>query len=235
MKKRNIVLTLLSVCGVITTFAFVAANTVRTNNARQSVVSTEGFGNSEIALNKDMEEKEELPSYEKEVTKGVAVSVPIPPSEEETEEPAEPVTVTKEEENYVLPVMGGKIVNDFTDTVLVFQETYGDYRTHLGIDIEALENTPVVSVRDGIVTKSEADYEEGYVVEIEHNDGVVSVYKNLSTNEMAPVGKVVSAGETIGAVGTSGIFESHLNPHLHFEILEDNVEMNPVDYLEELQ
>ena len=89
MKKRNIVLTLLSVCGVITTFAFVAANTVRTNNARQSVVSTEGFGNSEIALNKDIEEKEELPSYEKEVTKGVAVSVPIPPSEEETEEEEE--------------------------------------------------------------------------------------------------------------------------------------------------
>ena len=49
---------------------------------------------------------------------------------------------------------------------------------------------------------------------------------------MAPVGKVVSAGETIGGVGTSGVFESHLNPHLHFEILEDNVEMNPSDSLQ---
>ena len=117
--------------------------------------------------------------------------------------------------------------------MLVFQETYGDYRTHLGIDIEAEENTPVVSVADGIVTKSYMDYEEGYVVEIEHDKGITGIYKNLSTNEMAPVGKVVSCGETIGAVGKSGIFEGHLPAHLHFEMLEDNAEINPIEKLEQ--
>lgn len=236
MKKRNIVLTFLSVCGVITTFAFVAANTIRTNNARQSVVSTGGLQYPEITANKEMTEETETETpdiSEVEVTKGVAVSVPVLPPEEESEEDVIPVTVTEDDEGYFMPVSGGTVVNEFTDSVLVFQETYGDYRTHLGIDIEASENTPVVSVKDGIVIKSEADYEEGYVVEIEHKDGIVSVYKNLSTNEMAPVGKVVSAGETIGAVGTSGIFESHMEPHLHFEIIEDNVEMNPLDYIEE--
>lgn len=222
MSKRSVLLTLISVCGVVTTFLFVAANTIRTNNARQSVVSTGGFEYPQPEIT------EKIP----EVTKGVAVSIPVtPPAEEETAEETVPVTVV-EDDSYIMPVSGGKMIAEFTDTALVFQQTYGDYRTHLGIDIEAAENTPVVSVRDGIVIKSETDYEEGYVVEIEHKDGIVSVYKNLTTNEMAPVGKVVSKGETIGAVGTSGIFEGHLPPHLHFEILEDNVEMNPMDYIE---
>jgi len=224
MKKQNIILTFLSVCGVITTFAFVAANTIRTNNSRQSVVSNVGYEYPEIAVdNQIVSEKEE-------VVKGVTVSIPVPPPEEEIKE--EPLTVQEDTDEYFMPVSGGKIINEFTDSVLVFNDTYDDYRTHMGIDIDAPKNTPVVSVKDGIVIKSEEDFEEGYVVHIEHSDGIVSVYKNLSTNEMAPVGKVVSAGETIGGVGTSGVFESHLNPHLHFEILEDNVEMNPSDYLQ---
>ena len=208
MSKRSVLLTLISVCGVITAFAYVAANTIRTNNARQSVVSTGGFEYPRT------ETVEKAPD----VTKGVAVSIPVTPPEEEISEEPEPETVpvvATEDDSYIMPVSGGEVIGEFTDTALVFQETYGDYRTHLGIDIEAAENTPVVSVRDGIVIKSEADYEQGYVVEIEHKDGVVSVYKNLTTNEMAPVGKVVSKGETIGAVGTSGIFEGHLPAHLH--------------------
>ena len=131
-----------------------------------------------------------------------------------------------------MPVSSGEIINEFTDTVLVFQETYGDYRTHLGIDIKAEENTPVLSVATGVVSESYMDYEEGYVVKIEHDDGTVGVYKNLVTNETAPVGMKAEQGEVIGAVGTSGIFESHLPSHLHFELLEDNVEINPKDYLE---
>ena len=163
------------------------------------------------------------------VAKGVTLSIPMPPYEEEVKE--EPVVLQDEPDEYFMPVVGGEIINEFTDSVLVFNETYDDYRTHLGIDIKAEQNTPVISMKDGIIIKSEEDFEEGYVVHIEHEDGLVSVYKNLSTNELAPVGKVVSAGETIGGVGASGIFESHLGAHLHFEILEDNVEMNPNDYL----
>ena len=131
-----------------------------------------------------------------------------------------------------MPVSSGKIINEFTDTALIFHQTYGDYRTHLGIDIEAEENTPVLSVATGVVSESYMDYEEGYVVKIEHEDGTVGVYKNLVTNETAPVGMKAEQGEIIGAVGTSGIFESHLPPHLHFELLEDNVEVNPTDYME---
>lgn len=220
MKKRNVILTFLSICGVITTFAFVAVNTIRTNNARQSVVSNVGYEYPKIA--------EKIETKEDNVVKGVSVSVPIPP---ETEEIQEPTVLSEDSDEYIFPVTGGKIINEFTDSVLVFNETYDDYRTHLGIDIEAPKNSPVFSVRDGIIIKSEKDLQEGYVVHIEHPDGIVSVYKNLTTNEMAPVGKVVSKGETIGGVGTSAVFESHLNPHLHFEILEDNVEMNPTDYI----
>lgn len=226
MKKSSIVTIALSVCTIVAVFVFTAVNTVRTNNARQSVVSNESPFIPEISVDNFQNEN----VSEKKEAKGVAVAIPDAYSPKENE--AETTYVPAEEkEEYYEPVSGGKIINEFSDTVLVFQETYGDYRTHLGIDIEAEENTPVVSIRDGVVIKSEADSEEGYVIEIEHKDGVVSVYKNLTTNELSPIGKVVDAGETIGAVGTSGIFESHLKPHLHFEVHEDNVEINPSEYI----
>lgn len=226
MKKSSVVTIALSLCTVAAVFVFTAVTAVRTKNARQSVVSNESPFVPELSVDNSQNES----VSEKKEAKGVSVVAPDDYSSEENEIETSYVPA-EEKEEYYEPVSGGKIINEFSDTALVFQATYGDYRTHLGIDIEAEENTPVVSIRDGVVIKSEADPEEGYVVEIEHKDGVVSVYKNLTTNELSPVGKVVDAGETIGAVGTSGIFESHLNPHLHFEVHEDNVEINPREYI----
>ena len=150
MKKRNIILTFLSICGVVTVFAFVAANTVRNNNARQSVVSQKGFEN---------------PVYTADTPVGAVYNSEITDNSEKTDTPEtvynseEPevsasandeteiaVNAETEPEKYVMPVAGGKIINDFTDSVLVFQETYGDYRTHLGIDIEAEENLSLIHI-----------------------------------------------------------------------------------------
>lgn len=220
MKKRNVFLAMLSACGIVTAFAFIAANTIRSNNSQQSVVS-----------NTAPVYEPYVPQLQEEIKEDNEPGLkPVEEVNEIVDEPVEVIEIAPAK--YIMPVSSGEIINEFTDTVLVFHETYGDYRTHLGIDIKAEENTPVLSVATGVVSESYMDYEEGYVVKIEHDDGTVGVYKNLVTNETAPVGMKAEQGEVIGAVGTSGIFESHLPSHLHFELLEDNVEINPKDYLE---
>lgn len=232
MKKRNIFLTFLSICGVVTVFAFVAANTIRNNNARQSVVSQKGY---EYSLPKTENTPVSITENTKEEQKPAEIPVtkPAPEEAKATEETDEIPVYEPEEESYIMPVSGGKIITEYSDSVLVFQPTYNDYRTHLGIDIQADENTPVKSIANGVVTKSETDYEDGYVVEIEYDNGITGVYKNLKETGSAPVGKVVSQGDTIGSVGNSGISESHLPSHLHFSMFEDNAEINPLEKIKE--
>ena len=49
---------------------------------------------------------------------------------------------------------------------------------------------------------------------------------------MAQVGQVVRQGDVIGAMGDSGISESHLPYHLHFELKQDGLSVNPRDFFE---
>ncbi len=220
MKKINLV-TIACLCTVACAFTLVAVNTSKNNRLKEEA----------IKVNEEISAKYEQPSNEKitiSENKPLKQTIPIAPASEKTEEITEEANVEKETS---LPVLNGKIIGEYTDSVLVFHEMYGDYRTHNGVDISSPLNSPVMSVKNGIVVKNEFDYEDGYIVEIEHDDGIVSVYKNLDSDKIVKVGQVVAAGETIGTIGQSAVSESHLQPHLHFEVKEDNVEINPSDYV----
>ena len=123
------------------------------------------------------------------------------------------------------------MLSDYTEDLLVFQATYGDYRAHLGIDFGGETSTPVYAASDGIVTKNEFDYEHGYTVEISHEGGYLTRYSNLAGDRTVRVGQTVTEGEIIGAMGESGIWEAHLPCHLHFELEQNGEPINPRDYL----
>lgn len=71
----------------------------------------------------------------------------------------------------------------------------------------------------------------GLTVVIEHNNGYSTVYSNLLTAEFVTVGESVKKGQTIGTVGNTATFEISDEPHLHFEILKDNVQIDPNMYI----
>ena len=220
MKKSTLYLSVVCLCAVACTFTFVAVNTSRNNQKRREIIKANEQISQQVIMNteKVKENKEEIKLKNK--------------TEELKKEEIKDVFEEKEFVREVYPpIYGGETVTPYTDSVLVFNETYEDYRTHNGIDIKAKENTPVMAVKKGVIIKNEYDFEDGYTVEIEHDDGVVSVYKNLDSDRIVKVGQVVTAGETIGMVGRSAVSEGHLEPHLHFEIKEDNVEINPEDYV----
>lgn len=98
---------------------------------------------------------------------------------------------------------------------------------HPGMDIAAPRETPVFAVADGIVEMSAFDETYGWMVEIDHGYGLRSVYGHNSRN-LVNVGDRVTRGKTIAFVGSTGRSTA---PHLHFEVRENGVPVDPRKYL----
>ncbi len=133
---------------------------------------------------------------------------------------------------FVLP-LSGTVVKTHDDSLLVMSETMKDYRVHLGLDIEAGIGTAVVACADGTVSRLYTDPFMGVTIEIDHGDGLTSVYQNLSetVGEGIAEGVDVKAGDIIGAVGETARIEIAQAPHLHFEMKEEGVSIDPLDHV----
>ena len=99
---------------------------------------------------------------------------------------------------------------------------------HFGIDLVAAPNAVVNATLDGTVTMSTWTLETGYVIQIQHDHELISVYKHNATL-FKTVGQEVEAGDAIAIVGNSGEFTT--GPHLHFELWHDRVPLDPADYI----
>lgn len=148
-------------------------------------------------------------------------------SNSKTEEKAETKTV---ELNFVKPVEGD-IVRDFAVDSLVYSDTLQEWTTHTGIDIKADKTTVVKSAEAGIVKTIKNDPRYGLTVIVEHENGFQTVYSNLLTSEFVVEGEKVEKGQSLGTVGNTAAFEIADEPHLHFEILKDLVQVDPNIYL----
>jgi murein DD-endopeptidase MepM/ murein hydrolase activator NlpD len=95
---------------------------------------------------------------------------------------------------------------------------------HRGVDIVAVEGTPIYAAAPGVVIASGSEYRYGLVVKIEHEGPFITVYAhNLANN--VEVGARVVAGQEIAKVGRSG---HATNPHVHFEIRHEGRVVNPL-------
>ena len=127
--------------------------------------------------------------------------------------------------------VSGDIMKEFAQENLVFSETLNEWITHNGIDLRAEKTEVVKAAADGTVKTIKNDPRYGLTITIEHDNGFKTVYANLLTSEFVVEGEKVQKGQTIGTVGNTAIFESSDDTHLHFEILKDNVNVDPATYL----
>ena len=125
----------------------------------------------------------------------------------------------------------GDIVRDFAVDSLIFSETLQEWTTHTGIDIKADKTTVVKSAEAGTVKTIKNDPRYGLTIIIEHANGFQTVYSNLLTSEFVVEGEKVEKGQSLGTVGNTAAFEIADEPHLHFEIIKDNVQVDPNIYL----
>jgi len=103
----------------------------------------------------------------------------------------------------------------------------GYRKKHDGLDIAARSGTPVIAPCDGIVTRVVTDYGYGKMLEINNGNGIVTRYGHNSKIVVA-VGDKVKRGDLIAYVGNTG---RSTGPHLHYEIVVNNVPVNPMKYI----
>ena len=116
----------------------------------------------------------------------------------------------------------------FTPLKGVVTQEYNPGLQHFGIDIVAQENEAVNATLDGTVIFSDWTVATGYVIGIQHKGNLFSVYKHNSVL-LKETGSFVKAGEPVAIVGESG--ELTTGPHLHFELWNNGLPVNPRDYI----
>lgn len=101
------------------------------------------------------------------------------------------------------------------------------YRMHKGMDIPARIGTPICAAEDGFICFAQRQGAYGLCVEINHGQGLSTKYAHMKRVCVRP-GQHVEQGDIIGYVGMTG---RTTGPHLHFEVLRDDVPMNPLYFL----
>ena len=105
-----------------------------------------------------------------------------------------------------------------------------DIRTkHYGTDIVTKPKSPVSAALDGTVIFTGWTMETGFVIEVQHTNNIVSVYKH-NASLLKETGDIVRAGEPISIVGDSGELYTS-GPHLHFEIWYQGSPLDPEKHI----
>lgn len=99
---------------------------------------------------------------------------------------------------------------------------------HYGVDVAAKENEFIKAALDGTVVFAGWTANDGYVIQLQHANNLMSVYKHNS-DLTKHVGDHVKAGEPIAIIGNTG--ESSTSTHLHFELWYNGTPVNPQDYI----
>lgn len=108
-------------------------------------------------------------------------------------------------------------------------ESYNLEEKHFAVDIVVAKDTPIKAVSDGTVIFAEWTTQTGYVIIIDHGNGLISVYKHNAslTKEQ---GDLVKSGEVIAISGNTG--ELTTGPHLHFELWSDGYPIDPTTFID---
>lgn len=100
---------------------------------------------------------------------------------------------------------------------------------HNGIDLAASSYTPVRAAESGTVVQAGwCDCGLGYYVRIDHGDGIETVYGHMAESPYVSVGDVVSQGDVVGPVGSTGL---STGPHVHFMVIVNGATVDPMGYL----
>lgn len=185
---------------------------------------------AEVAFNEAQAREEEERRKQEEANKPKPVPKPDPQPEEgngnsnETTEPEE-----TPDEPYNPPVSNDSGWMQPCSYIYI-SSPYGDRGSgwHNGVDFAASYGTPIYASRSGTVTRVRSmTTSYGNHVVINHGDGFSSLYAHMDYYVVSE-GEYVSQGQLIGYVGSTG---NSTGPHLHFTVMYDGDDVNPMNYL----
>lgn len=131
---------------------------------------------------------------------------------------------TKTPPTYIKPISGGRLSSNFGRRS---RPTRGASTYHRAVDWATPVGTAVMASSGGKVAKAGWGSGYGYVVYINHADGRQTRYAHLS-KVLVSAGQTVSQGQKIALSGNTGVSSG---PHVHFEMLINGSQVNPLKYL----
>ena len=111
----------------------------------------------------------------------------------------------------------------------VVSNQFDSGKDHFGIDLVSSPNARISAVLQGTIIFSGWTLETGYVIYIQHESDLISVYKH-NAELLKNTGDKVQAGEAIAIIGNTG--ELSTGPHLHFELWHNGNALNPEQYID---
>ncbi len=131
----------------------------------------------------------------------------------------------------VIPTVPPVIINEIVRPAVAFGIKLDPFvklpKLHKGIDFSAPVGTEVLATADGKVEKIVVGKEKGLYISIKHSKGYKTIYAQLSETKVKKNEKV-KRGDVIALVGKSG---KSITPHLHYEVLLNNKNLNPINYM----
>lgn len=110
----------------------------------------------------------------------------------------------------------------------VISDKFDARRSHFGVDVVTKANEPIKAIADGTIIMSSWTQDAGYVIMVQHQSNMISVYKH-NAELLKKTGTFVNAGEILSIVGNSGEMTS--GPHLHFELWYNGNPINPEEFV----
>ena len=107
-------------------------------------------------------------------------------------------------------------------------QTFNPQRKIFGIRITPPRQSPVATVLDGTVIATYFSAEEGYVIEVQHNNNYISIYR-CNDRLLKSVGQKVSEGENIAISGN--LIEGKIRPYVEFQLWHQGIPLNPSEYI----
>lgn len=137
--------------------------------------------------------------------------------------------VTTKPTSYVLPFDSYTVSREASLDKLVYMPSINMWKTHDGVDFLPGSDDKVKVMADGTVKNVEQSTLEGWIVTVDHGDGLVSYYKSLS-QATVKTGDKLKAGDVIGNAGEM-ISEKETGKHVHLELTKNGALVDPLEYL----
>lgn len=172
----------------------------------------------------------------KQVDGGKEIINPINDKPEEPENPETPEDPSEKEDPvskviiFDLPVQGS-ILKEYVSAGVVYNQTLGLYSGHKAVDFSANEGTEVFACYKGVIENIETSKLNGTTVTVDHGNGLKSIYNSIEADDNLFVGKNVENGDLLGTVSLNNRTEYKDGAHLHFEVTENGVKVDPFKYL----
>lgn len=151
------------------------------------------------------------------------------PQEQEYGVPVNAGTVYEVSEVLHFPIEDSEVIKQFSAGVPVYSDTMRDWRIHNGADFKAEAGATVKACANGVVKSTMTDLKLGNIVIVEHGE-YEFWYCGVDENFIVREGDVVSTGQEIATV-TAVPFEASEESHLHLEVKQDEVTINPMEIL----